>query len=105
MVLALTGAMFALWCSWHINRIEILLTTPSAFENASLSGCGGAPTEAGSYRLARWAPFMRRTRTLLLALMPDGLTLGAFVASLLLPLPLPRALAPPHPTPLPPRSH
>ncbi|HEX9483497.1 MAG TPA: hypothetical protein VF929_02915 [Gemmatimonadaceae bacterium] len=98
MVLALTGAMFALWCSWHINRIEMLLTTPSAFENASLSGCGGAPTEAGSYRLARWAPFMRRTRTLLLVLMPDGLTLGAFVASLLLAVLIARAIAPSYET-------
>src|SRR5258708_1478500 len=75
-----------------------ILTTPSAFENASLSGCGGAPTEAGSYRLARWAPFMRRTRTLLLVLMPDGLTLGAFVASLLLAVLIARAIAPSYET-------
>ena len=98
MVLALTGAMFALWCSWHISRIEMLLTSPSVFEGASLSGAGGTLSGKGFDRLARWGPFMRRARTHLIMLTPDFPSLALFVVCLLVSVLLARAILPSYET-------
>ncbi|MEO8620653.1 MAG: hypothetical protein ABI625_06285, partial [bacterium] len=94
MVLALSGAIFALWCSWHITRIEMLLTSPSVFELASLSGSGGVPTWGGEYRRARWGPFTRRARTQLIVLMPDISSVGLFVVCFLVCVLVARAVVP-----------
>jgi hypothetical protein len=94
MVMVLTAAMFALWCTWHIARIEMLLTSPSVFERASLSGSGGAPTWGGEYRHARWGPFMRTVRAQLVVLTPDMTAFGLFVVSLLAGVLLARAVVP-----------
>lgn len=94
MVLALSGGMFALWCSWHMDRIRALLAPPSTFESASLSDSGTTRLIPSEPDRARWAKHVRRVRTNLLIFIPDQFAAAMFVGCVLLAFALARAIAP-----------
>jgi len=94
MVLALTGAMFALWSSWHISRIQMLLSWPSAFERASFESRAGIPDHDTIPRVARWSAAMRAARSHLMILTPDTASTALFIVCLVLSMALARIIAP-----------
>lgn len=98
MFLALTGAMFALWCTWHLDRIRMLLAPPSAFESASHHSLGVPPHGADLRGPARWSQSMRDVRQQLLVFLPDAESAALFAVFAVLALLLVRVIVPSYET-------